>query len=451
MNADGSTQQSAVIGFRARFTWGAGSLGTISYLNTVTALVIFYLTTVVKLDAAVAGLLVASARVIDAFSDPMMGWITDRTHTRWGRRRPYLLLGAILCGLALPLVYSVHTFVSPSNAVPLVFAVLVLYSLGFTVFNVPYLTMPVEMTSDRLQRLGIMSHRVIFMMLGALLGNAGAPYLVDLFGGGPDAYQRVGVIAGVFVACVMLVTFFGTSGALIRVPPASHPPVAEQLRAIVRNRPFMILVAIKVLQFVALAASSSTAAFFVTVVLKQTFTLLAIFGLVTTVAIVISVPIWRVISRRMTKRRAFMIGVVGDILATLLWLLATPENSLVIVVIKGLLGGFFSSAILLNSQAMWLDAIDYDRQKDGPGREGMYTSFYVFVERLGYSIGPLLLGGLLSALHFDGKLPLDQQPASAELALYIGLVWLPIAMYAAALLFLTRYRLTEVIDGEARL
>ena len=93
-----------------RLAWGAGSLATIFYLNVVTALVLVYLTTVVKLDAAVAGSLVAGARLIDAFSDPLMGWITDRTHTRWGQRRPYLLLGAVVCGVGLPLVYSIHLF-----------------------------------------------------------------------------------------------------------------------------------------------------------------------------------------------------------------------------------------------------------------------------------------------------------------------------------------------------
>ncbi len=169
---------SHVIPFRARFFWGLGSLGTISYLNIVTALVLVYLTTIVKLDAAVAGTLVFVARIVDAFSDPAMGWITDRTRTPWGRRRPYLLLGAVVCGASLPLVYSVHALPFAVNPVVTTLVVLIIYSLGFTIFNVPYLTMPVEMSTDRMQRFSIMSYRVVFMMTGALIGSAGAPFVV---------------------------------------------------------------------------------------------------------------------------------------------------------------------------------------------------------------------------------------------------------------------------------
>lgn len=147
---------SVEIPFRVRFSWGLGSLGTISYLNVVTALVLVYLTTVMKIEPGVAGLLVFAARIFDAFSDPVMGWITDRTKTRWGRRRPYLLLGAIVCAVSLPLVYAQHHLIGVFDPVPVALAALVFYSLGFTIFNVPYLTMPVEMTADRMQRLGIM-------------------------------------------------------------------------------------------------------------------------------------------------------------------------------------------------------------------------------------------------------------------------------------------------------
>ena len=157
-----------------RVSWGLGSFATISYLNTVSALVLVYLTTVMKVAPDVAGYLVFATRIIDAFSDPVMGRITDRTRSRWGRRRPWLLVGAFVCGFGLPLVYSQHEMpFAASHPVALAFVVLVVYSLGFTVFNVPYLTMPVEMTSDRMQRLSVMGYRSVFMMLGSVAGSAG--------------------------------------------------------------------------------------------------------------------------------------------------------------------------------------------------------------------------------------------------------------------------------------
>ncbi|MEM8983712.1 MAG: MFS transporter [Pseudomonadota bacterium] len=423
--------------------WGAGSFGTIAYLNVVTALILVYLTVHVQLEPVIAGALVAAARVVDAFLDPFMGWVTDRTRSRFGRRRPYLFIGALLCAMALPLVYSVHSLATPSTAIPLAFATLVFYSVGFTVFNVPYLAMPVEMTDERGERLSIMSYRVVFMMIGGLVGNAGGPYLIERLGGDGHAYQLTGFIIGGIVALFMLAAFAGTSSARASRPPEASTRYREHVAAMLRNQPFMTLIGFKVLQFIAIAAVSSTLAFYVTVVLKQDFRLLSLFGVVVTLTIVVAIPVWRWVGDSITKRRGVVIGVVGEMVSTLVWLVATPETATLAVVVRATLAGIFGSAILLNSQAMWLDTIDYDRKQSGINREGVYTSIYVFIERLGYSVGPLALGALLSLLHFDKTRPLDQQPASAELAVYIGIVWLPLAMYGIAVLLLSRYSLTD--------
>lgn len=423
--------------------WGAGSFGTIAYLNMVAALILVYLTRVVQLEPITAGAIVAGARIADALLDPLMGWITDRTRTRFGRRRPYLLLGAVLCGLFLPLVYSIHGVATPQSAAFIALAALVLYSVGFTVFNVPYLTMPVEMTTDRNERLRIMSYRVTFMMLGGLLGNAGAPFLVQQLGADGRAYQLTGIAIGAVVTAFMLVAFLGTASARATQHTDHALRFRDQIGSVLRNKPFMTLVGVKILQFVAIASVSSTLAFYVTVVLKQDFRLLSVFGLVVTGTIVVAVPMWRRLSARITKLRGLVIGIIGEVSTTFLWLAASPDTAYLVVVLRGMLAGIFGSAILLNSQAMWLDTIDYDRRRSGISREGLFTSIYVFVERLGYSVGPLALGALLSAMDFDKTLPLDQQPASAAVAVYIGIVWLPAIMYSIALLLLSGYAIPD--------
>jgi GPH family glycoside/pentoside/hexuronide:cation symporter len=403
------------------------------------------------MEASVAGTLVFVARIVDAFSDPAMGWLTDRTRTRWGRRRPYLLLGAVVCAASLPLVYSIHALPFAVDPVILTLAVLIIYSLGFTIFNVPYLTMPVEMTTDRMQRFSIMSYRVVFMMTGALIGSAGGPYLIEKLGKDADAFQTLGIAGGALVGLVMFTTFLGTKGARASVGSEIHLSVLDQIKTVASNKPFVLLIGVKVLQFFAIASAASTAAFFVAVVLKQPLTLLSILGLSTTASIVASVPFWKWLGRFMTKRRGLMIGVVGEVAATLTWLLATPEHSTAFFVFRGLLTGFFSSSILLYSQAMWLDTIDYDQQRTGLNREGMYTSVYVFVERLGYSLGPLVLGFLLSGMGFDKNLPLENQPDSAQLAVYIGLVWIPAAVYTLGFTLLWFYRLPERVGNEIKI
>jgi GPH family glycoside/pentoside/hexuronide:cation symporter len=95
---------------------------------------------------------------------------------------------------------------------------------------------------------------------------------------------------------------------------------------------------------------------------------------------------------------------------------------------------------------MWLDTIDHDRERTGLRREGLYTSVYVFIERLGYSLGPLALGELLQAMDFNKNLPLEQQPASAEVAVLIALIGIPVCAYIGGLIFLWFYRVDEKIE-----
>jgi glycoside/pentoside/hexuronide:cation symporter, GPH family len=216
------------------------------------------------------------------------------------------------------------------------------------------------------------------------------------------------------------------------------------------NRPFMMMVGIKLLQFVALSAEGSTRAFFVVMVLKRDFSLLTLLAIATIASTLACIPLFRWLARYVTKRTGLAIGIVGEILATLSWLLATPADSEVMFVLRGVLTGIFGSAILLFSQTMWLDTIDYDRERSGQRREGLYTSLYVFIERLGYSVGPLLLGALLQAMNFNSKLPLENQPASAEVAVMLGLVAIPCVAYGLGLLFLWFYRLPERIGGQVR-
>ena len=235
-----STATSALppVSFQARFFWGIGSLGTITYLNIVTALVLVYLTSIVQLDASVAGTLVFIARIVDAFMDPGMGWVTDHTRTRWGRRRPYLLLGAIVCAASMPLVFSVHALPVIINPATTVLLCLIVYSLGFTIFNVPYLAMPVEMTTDRMQRFSVMSYRVIFMMMGALIGNAGAPWLLERLGQDADAFQQLGIIGGAIVGLAMFATFAGTHSAHATEATSVKLTFRQQVATHCRQPPF---------------------------------------------------------------------------------------------------------------------------------------------------------------------------------------------------------------------
>jgi GPH family glycoside/pentoside/hexuronide:cation symporter len=381
--------------------------------------------------------------VFDAFTDPAMGWLSDRTRTRFGRRRPYLLLGALICGVALPTLYALPMAVPVPQRTAWVAGALLFYSIGFTVFNVPYMTMAVEMTNTAQERVSLMSYRSVFMMVGGFIGSAGAPYVVQVFGKDAGAYARMGLLFGGGIFLVMLLVFLCVPDRSSSGPAVVHPGLREQLKSAAENRPLMLLLGVKVLQFVGIAANSATLAFFVTTVMKRDLKTVAFYGTVSLVASCLGIFGWRLVARHLSKRAGFIVGVIGFILGTLTWLWSGPQEPTSHLVARGVVMGIFGSGILLFGQAILLDAVEYDRVRTGLERAGLFTSAYVFIERLGYSLGPVLLGGLLQAMHFNKAVPLDQQPPSASTAVILSLVGIPVLTFGLSLILLFKYDLTE--------
>jgi len=144
--------------------WATGSMGTGVMIGALTGYGLYYMTNYLGIAAGMAGSLIGLSKFYDMISDPVMGQISDRTRSKWGRRRPYLLVGTIACPLALLLLFHLPAFESSSLTVALIFFVLLLYATAFTFFNVPYFAMPAEMTSNYHERTVIMSQRVFFFV-----------------------------------------------------------------------------------------------------------------------------------------------------------------------------------------------------------------------------------------------------------------------------------------------
>ena len=150
----------ATSNFKLFIGWGIGTLGASLLLNGFSFLALYYLTTVLGLGAALAGTLIGVSKVWDVFTNPLMGMVSDRTETRWGRRRPFLLVGAVVSGLAFAGLYSLGT-TSFSNSLPVITLLLIALGTGYTIFNVPYMAMPSEMLDDYHERTKLMSLSLI--------------------------------------------------------------------------------------------------------------------------------------------------------------------------------------------------------------------------------------------------------------------------------------------------
>jgi glycoside/pentoside/hexuronide:cation symporter, GPH family len=420
--------------------WGFGSVGTLTVLNVNALLLLFFMSSILGLPPALAGTLLFGAKLFDAVAAPVVGSLSDRTRGRLGRRRPYLLAGAVACAVAVAAVFN-PPVADQSGLVIYIGACLLLLALGYTLFNVPYLAMPAEMTDSPTERTSLMSWRIAFVSIGGLIVGV-APQLAAQSGGGREGYGLMGVLLGFVVLGAMLVAFFA-AGRSRTIAGAASGGVSD-FAVVLRNRPFMLLIAAKVLQLVGLASITASLLFFVEHVLRADESLITVFILSSTVATILAMPVWVALGKRFAKRTLYIAGCLGFALLTLSWLAAAPGEPIALVALRGVFAGIFSGGLLLMGQSILPDTIDYDCRRSGVRREGVYAGAYSFVEKGSMAFGPLLIGLILQAFGFRPSAGAAvAQTAEAVTGIYIGAALLPAALYALSVLPLLFYDLTE--------
>lgn len=433
--------------FRANpvhLSWGVGSLGTITMISSISQLYLFFLVGVVQMSPAVAGFLIFISKIVDMVTDPLMGWISDKTNTRWGRRRPYMFFASFGCALSLIILFSTPSIRGAVDVETYVLAALIFYAIVLTAFNVPYLAMPAEMTDDYNERSSIMSLRAVFLVGGGFVGSAIAGLVIKAYGGGSDAYKILGYGFATLVFISMMTSVLGTKEARFTEFVKPTIPRGNQVKLFFLNKPFLLLSGAKALQFLQLAAGGASTLFFFISVMNKDEALLFTFGASVISGSILSLRLWLPIIAKYGKKETLIAALFLQALVLLSWTLATPSEPLVIFIARAFLAGIMGGAVLICSQSMIMDTIEYDRKLSGINREGLYSSIFSFVEKSMYATGPLIVGVLLSWLGYDASIPRGQpQPEDAITAITIGQAWLPALCSLLMIAVLMFYRLNE--------
>ena len=401
-----------------RLGWGIGSLGSTTLINGVSFLALFFFTQVLGIAPALAGTLLFTAKLYDIVTDPLMGHVSDRTRTHWGRRRPWLLAAAVVCPAAFLLLFNLPG-ATPAAVTTWAAVALVLYATGYTMFNIPYLAMPAEMTSDYHERTRLMSVRVFFASLGILAGGSLAPVLVTVFGGGAGGYRGMSLVLAAVIFAAMLACFLGTRDARHTEHVVTTLGMREQLRLALRNRPFVVLLICKFLHMTGVAVINSTLLYLVTLVIARETAAAAAFGIAATAGTLVSLPLWVRLSRRIGKRNAYFIGVTVYVPALLSWLTVGPGESTVGLVLRGIAIGIATGGLTMTAQAMLPDTIDVDTRRTGLRREATFTAMYSLMEKTAFAFGPLIVGSLLAQAGFDATTGAAQSEPTLRMILLL--------------------------------
>lgn len=428
--------------------FGVGSFGISVLLNTVTTFFPALMTTVLGQSAALAGLLLTVSKLYDVFADLLIGAASDRTRSRWGRRRPYLVAGAFVSGVSFLLIFIPPQLEGWALIAWTLFG-LIVYSTGYSLFSVPYIAMAGEMTDGYHERTRLLSFRAFFISLGQIAASAIAAAVVGWWGGGSAGYAAMGAITGAMLTAAMLVSFFGTRGArqVTERPAKAHFNKGEAVRTLLSNRPFVLLMTIKISQYMAIAVISTTKLLFLLNVVGIGYVGLINLTLVQNVVSALCLPLWVKLGRRIGKRPAYLLATALLGLVYISWYFTGPGLTMPGVWIRGAFNGVAAAGVTLMSIAMLPDVMEYDRLRTGIRREGIFSSFYSIVEKLGYALGAAISGGILAIAGYvsttGGKLVV--QPDSAILGLYAGASLIPAALIAISFLVMLFYPLDEAM------
>jgi Na+/melibiose symporter-like transporter len=446
-------------GIPAELGWAAGSVGTAALFNVVALLALFFMTTFLGIAPAVAGLLIFISKLYDGIIDPLIGAVSDRTRHRWGPRRIFLLVSGIGLGIVFALFFG-QPAMGGTASVVISFVILLLFSTAYSGFGVPYLAITPDLARDYDSRTRLMTFRVFFMMLGVMIGSAGAPLIIQAAGGGIAGYRMIGLAFGALTILTCLIAFFSTARVPYGAPtgPEQAPKLGatlfgawRDLASVWGNAPFRLLTLVKLCQLAVLSTVQACTPFFFAFVLRVPPGDIAKYLIASTVAGLIFLPVIRWVIRRVGKREANLTVLLLHALGLASWFLWTPGEPIFFFYLRAVLIGIVSIAGLLCVLAMLPDTMEYDRLTSGQERAGVISGAFTLVENLAGACGPLVVGILLqSSGLIQGSDPTLVQPPAAILAIHLGVSIVPAVFALMAFGFMLAYRLNPEILAAAR-
>ncbi len=434
-----TTPPAAELPTGVRVGYSLGSLVTGAFGTVPGLLLLPYLTDSLGVAAGVGGLLVLLPKAWDVLVNPVAGRISDRTVSRLGPRRPYLL-GA---GLAVAVLFAL-LFAGPfgtSGAAPVYVTVLfLLTATAYAFFQVPYVAMPAEMTDGYAERTRLMTWRVAVLALAILISGGLAPIVVNAGGKGIPGHRWMGLFVALLIVAGTLGTFLGTRRAPIGTLTESEPSLRTQLGVARRNRPFVLLLSCFVIQAAGIATMLAGVNYFAEQVLHSEAAKTLLFVCFVAPALLV-MPVWTRVGTRLGKLRGYVLASLLFALgAVLLAILHVPVAAYLFTALIG--AGYAGQQVF--GLAMLPDCVAYDAARTGRRQAGVFTGLWTAGETFGLALGPGLLGLMLQLFGYvsSDSGTAHAQTGTARLGIVLAFTVLPAVVVAGALLLLRGYDLT---------
>jgi len=430
--------------------WATGAFGVALLMNGISGVLLLFAVSMLGIDPWLAGGIITFSKLFDAVTDPVVGMWSDRLRSKHGRRRPFLTWGAVLSAASFAIIFTTPQFENQYATAAYLFGALCLYAFGYTLFNIPYMSMPAEMTDNYHERSSIHAYRMVFISLGGLAAGAGIKYALEVLGKtDAQSWAIVGIVCAIAIFLSLMIAYLSTASARFTAPEEDvGKNKFEQLRdefgAVTGNRHFLRLIGVKFSQLMGVQTMGAAMAYFFVQYLQQGFDVLAGFFVVVSFSTIVCSPLLVIFSRRFGKKAAYYLAAAVNIAYALSWSMSGPDDPVWMILARGLLVGVAFAGNVIMAMSMLTDIINEDANRTGVRREGAFTALYSFVEKLTGAAGPFIVGAALSLVGFDKDLPFDvPQGGNVDTALLLAVSWLPAIFYLIAVALLSGYSLTE--------
>lgn len=437
--------------------YAIGSLGTGGFATLPGLVLTYYLTDSLGVAALAAGVVITVAKVWDVVIDPVIGALTDRDLARRGTRRRLMLIGALSLPLLFALTFAVPPALGPVVGAVWVFFAFTLTATAFSLFQVPYIALPAELTPDYDERTRLLTWRVVVLTLAILLFGAGGPALRRLTDDPVLGYLVMGIVAGVAIGAGMLIAT--TVARRAARPVVAAPALREAatagirehyaagIRALRRSRPFRALLTTFVLQALATGLMLAGAQYVATWVLESEAAVELLFIALIAPAL-LAAPAWGALARRAGKERTFAIASAVFALAavSILGVLWAPGEWIYLPV--GIAGIAYAGMQSL-PMAMLPDVISHDERTTpdavagGAGRAGSFSGVWTAGETVGFALGATALAIILTVTGYVSSTAgqVVTQPDAAITGIVVSFSVAPAVLIALSLVSLARYPL----------
>jgi len=428
-----------------KLVYGVGDVGNAVVNSAIQFFLMVFYTDAALIGPALAANALLIGKIWDAVNDPLFGWISDRTSTRYGKRRVYMIFGAIPLAIAIMLLWIVPRGLGDLGVFLWIAFTFLLFDTVWTLTNVPYYALTSELTDDYDERASLTAYRMVLAVPGYIIGAALTPVIVGLFVIKRVGYGVVGILYGILAAATLLIAAKGLKERKEIAQSKSATPPFRAFLTTFKNRPFLQLILAYFIANTSFALIKTLMAYFLIYQLQMEDQVPLVTALLLVFVALFLFP-WKFLAERWNKGPAYALGLaIGGLAVAGTFFL--PHEPTPWVYLIAIIAGIGFSANWVFPWAMVPDVVEFDRLETGEYRGGMFYGVWGLALKISEAMGIVATGWVLQLYRY---IPNVEQSTGTLFGIRLFFGPIPLIFFLLALPLLVWYPITRAKHAEVK-